>query len=409
MKVIDHMSLKQRMYPQPEVAVAMLEHAQHARFLWNIGLEQRAIWSETKRHYAQKINYNSQARELTELRSELDWLCDGSTVVQQGALRDLDQAFKNFFKGTHAYPNFKKRSLRKGGFVVRDLVVRRINKKWGEVSVPKVGYVRFRLSYVWADIQSATSARITLRNGAWHVSFTTPPRGKINPGTGEMVGIDRGVANSVATSDEEFFQAPSLSEGEGKRFLVLARRLARQQKDSRRRGATLNQMATLRRKLDNRRTDWVEQTTTALSRRYDLVAVEALNTRGMVRRPAPQPDPENEGQFLPNGAAAKSGLNKAILASQWGKIAERLSHKTNVEKVNPKNTSRECHECGHISANNRESQAVFECEKCGHMAHADINAAKNILERYLAKTQPEDISGARAYQSRKSRANHLAA
>ncbi len=403
------MSVKQRLYVEPVAAAAMLKHVKDARFVWNLGLEQRNMWTETRRFYAQKINMATQMRELAELRQELDWLQAGSSVVQQGALRDLDQAFKNFFRKTHAYPNFKKKSFRQGGFVVRDLTVRRVGKKWGEVLIPKVGYVRFRLSYLWSEIEAATSARVTLRNGQWHVSFTTPPRGKINPNTGEMVGIDRGVANTIVTSEGEFMQAPSWSEGEQTRFVALQRRLARQRKGSNRRARTLDGMAVLRRTLDNRRNDWVEQTSTSLARHYDLIVLENLNTAGMTKRPKPKPDPERGGAFLPNGAAAKTGLNKAILASCWGKIELRLTRKTNTVKVNPRNTSRECHECGHISASNRESQAVFECTKCGHQAHADINAAKNILGRYLNQPQPEDIGGLGVSASETSSANHLTA
>ena len=96
----------------------------------------------------------------------------------------------------------------------------------------------------------------------------------------------------------------------------------------------------------------------------------------------------HEGNHLPNGARAKAGLNKAILASCWGLFATRLEdkagrtpedHKTILVKVDPRNTSRRCAACGHTDAENRESQAVFQCRSCGHHAHADTNAAVNIL------------------------------
>jgi transposase len=354
----------------------------------------------------------TQMRELAEARKASDWLRAGSSVVQQGALRDLDRAFQNFFAGRSGYPTWRKLSDPKQSFVVRDLTIKRLSKKWGAVLIPKVGFVKFRLTRDWRAIEAATSARVTRHNDVWHVAFTTPPAAKLNPNTGEMVGIDRGVANSIATSDGEFHQAPSLSDGEQARFVALQRRLSRQKnKDSKRRDATKAKLSRLRTKLNNRRTDWVEQTTTALARRYDLVVVEDLRIRNMVTRPAPKPDPDQPGAFLPNGARAKAGLNRAIHASQWGKVEQRLADKTNVGKVNPRNTSRECSnpECRHISENNRKSQAEFICEKCGHTAHADINAARVILERYLNQPQPEDISGARACKPRKSRANHLAA
>jgi putative transposase len=204
----------------------------------------------------------------------------------------------------------------------------------------------------WADITRATSAR--LHHGRWHISFTTPPADKITADTGAVVGMDRGVKNTLATSDGQMLQAPTLTEREQARFVRLQRQLARQQKGSRRREQTLGQLAVLRRRLEDRRTDWVEQTTTALARTHDYIAVEDLNVRGMVRRPAPKPDPDQPGRFLRNGARAKA--------------------------------SRTCAACGHVAADNRESQAVFACQACGHEAHADTNAAVVILDRVFAPT-----------------------
>jgi putative transposase len=191
--------------------------------------------------------------------------------------------------------------------------------------------------------------------------------------------------------------APSLTVVEQDRFVRLQQQLARQNTrarrtknwDSKRRSRTLDRLAVLRRRLEDRRTDWVEQTTTELARTYDLVAVEDLRVVNMVRRPKPKPDPESEGLFLPNGARAKASLNRAILASTWGRFLTRLEHKMPegaVVRVDPRNTSRTCAACGHCAPGNRESQAVFECEACGHAAHADTNAAVNILDRALNST-----------------------
>lgn len=191
--------------------------------------------------------------------------------------------------------------------------------------------------------------------------------------------------------------------------MALQRSLSRQHKGSNRRVQTRQSLARLHGRLTDRRTDWVEQVTTALARTYDLIALEDLNTAGMVRRPKPKPDPDKPAAFLPNGARAKAGLNRAILASCWGTFATRLGHKTTVVFVDPRNTSRACHECGHTDTGNRESQAVFQCQRCGHTAHADINAARNILERAASSSTNPRASGARTRQSRKGRVNQPAA
>jgi len=377
----------------------MVEHCQHARFVFNIGLEQRSMWSRDKHNRGTHPEYGNldaalvttttQMRELAQLRGALDWLRAGSSSVQQAALRDLDRAFGNFYEGRAKYPNFKRRSEREGSFMVRDLSVRRLSRKLGAVVVPKVGPVRFRITRPWADITAATSARVTHRNGRWHVCFTTPPADKTTAETGAVLGIDRGVANTLATSDGHMIQAPTLTAAEQARFLALQQRLSRQQNGSARRTATLDRLAVLRRRLGDRRADWVEQTTTRLARTHDLIAVEDLRVRNMVRRPAPKPDPDHPGGFLPNGARAKASLNNAILASVWARFLTRLEHKMpdgQVVRVDPRNTSRTCAACGHTAANNRESQAVFACHACGHQAHADTNAAVVILDRALNTT-----------------------
>lgn len=386
----------------------MVEHCHHARFVYNLGLEQRSMWSRDKHNRSSQLNAErvtvaSQMRELAILRKNLDWLRSGASVVQQAALRDLDRAFANFYAGRSQYPTFKKRDSRSGGFVIRDLTIRRLNRRNGLVLVPKVGEVRFRISRLWADIAKSTSARVTLRNGQWHISFTTARAAKIVAGTGAVAGIDRGVKNTIATSDGTMLTVPSLTEHEQRTYTRLQRRLARQSKGSNRRMRTLGQLAGLRARLINRRTDWIEKSTTNLSRTYDGFAVEALQVKSMVRRPASRPDPDQTGNYLPNGAGAKAALNKAIYASCWGKFATRLNDKSVVVTVPAAFSSQECRRCGHTASENRKSQAVFVCASCGHSNHADTNAAQVIplrgepaLMAALSDTNPRTIGGSDA-------------
>ncbi len=371
------MSIKQRAYPESGAQTnALLMHFSHARYVYNVGLEQRKLNDKTQRARGVRVNAVTQQRELTEARREFDWLREGSTVVQQGALRDLDTAFKNFFAGHAGFPKYRRRGVH-NSFVIRDMSVRRYNRKWAAILVPKAGWLRFRLTRAWSDVESGTSARVSLKHGQWFVSITTPPKPKREGGRG-AVGLDRGVAVSVMSSEGEMFTAPSLTDGERKRWIALERQLSRCERRSARRVQTRDRLGALRRRLNNRRDDWVEKSTTHLARTYALAGVEDLNIRGMVRKPEPKTD--GNGGYLPNGAAAKSGLTKAIQASQWGRFAQRLSDKMKVVKVPAAFTSQCCHECGHIAAENRENQAVFRCKRCGHTANADVNAAKNIRE-----------------------------
>lgn len=426
------MAIKQRLHPSPDQVRVMVEHCHHARFVFNLGLEQRSMWRRSKHgrgthpEYgpldADRVTLASQMRELTALRGELAWLRAGSTVVQQAALRDLDRAFTNFFAGRAAYPQFKRRDDRAGGFVVRDVTVRRLNRKWGEVTIAKAGRVRFRLTRSWAEVTAATSARVLLRHGHWHVAFTTPPPTKHTPATGASIGIDRGVKNTLATSDGRMWHMPDLTAGEQARFLALEQRLARQTRAAKRAGRplrecvnrtkTLDQLAVLRARLDNRRTNFVEQSTTMLARTCTTIGIEDLQVTNMIRRPAPRPDPEQHGAWLSNKARAKATLNRLIHASRWSQFHTRLTHKSDAVVVVPAAySSQECRACGHTSSENRESQAVFSCTRCGHTNHADTNAAEVILDRALTRARHQPVhasapnprtAGARPHQPRTS-------
>lgn len=370
-------SIKQRAYPAEGEQRQMLDvHFGQARFVFNLGLEQRRMLDRSVRSRGVRLSINGQMRQLTDARKEFDWLRDGSTVVQQGALRDLDRAFQNFFEGRAKFPRFRRRDA-KQSFVVRDVVLKRLNRRWAAIQVPKAGWLRFRLSRSWTETLQATSARVSKHNNRWYVSLTTPPKEKRASGRG-VVGLDRGVAVSVMSSDGQAFQVPSLSRAEQNRFLALERELATRARRSRNRERTKAKLAALRQRLNDRRADWIEKVTTELASRYEAAAVEKLNIKGMVKRPAPKPDETSPGEFLPNGAAAKAALARSIHASQWGKFAKRLADKTEVIEVPAANTSRRCFECDHIDKRNRKSQAVFVCTRCGHEANADVNAAKNI-------------------------------
>ncbi|MBE1558733.1 transposase [Nonomuraea africana] len=126
----------------------------------------------------------------------------------------------------------------------------------------------------------------------------------------------------------------------------------------------------------------------ALVRAADVITVEDLRIANMTKSPAPKPDPDQAGVFLSNGSAAKAGLNKNILDAGWGVFLAILTNKAEsagreVISVNPRDTSRTCPTCGHVSGENRKTQADFVCVVCGHAANADVVAASNILRAGL--------------------------
>ena len=219
------------------------------------------------------------------------------------------------------------------------------------------------------------SYRVTLDpTGRWHVAFAAIPDPVPAPGTGEVVGIDRGVAVSAALSTGEMLHAPGLTARERTRMRRLERKLARTKRGSNRRGRVKHAVARLRARETDRRKDWAEKASTDIARRFDVIRVEDLKIGNMTR--SAKGTAGNPGRNV----HAKAALNRGILRSGWGLLVHRLEDKApaRVERIRPAFTSQRCSACGHVDANSRESQARFACTACGYACHADVNAARNI-------------------------------
>ena len=352
------------------------DYCAHARFVWNLAVEQHQYWRPGRK---KAPGYLEQCRQLTAARAEHPWLAAGSQTVQQQALRDFAQAMAAFFDKTNpaSKPSWRKAGRNEGFRIVGrrggQWDVRRLSRRVGEVRVPKVGWVRFRWSR--AVPPGVKSYRVTMdRAGRWHVAFAAVPEPIPAPGNGKVVGVDRGVVIAAALSTGELLRMPSLTDRERKRLLRMKRKLARARRGSNRRTRVRLGIARLKARESDRRKDWVEKTSTDLARRFDFIRVENLKIQNMTR--------SARGTLKAPGRSVrqKAGLNRGILASGWGLLVRRLETKatSRVEKVNPAFSSQRCSACGHVDAKSRESQARFVCTACRFACNADVNAARNI-------------------------------
>ncbi|MFK4034893.1 RNA-guided endonuclease InsQ/TnpB family protein [Nonomuraea wenchangensis] len=363
-----------RLQPTPAQEAALVEHCAHARYAWNLAVEQHAHWKPGRK---MAPGFAEQCRQLTEARAASPWLAAGSVVVQQQALKDFAQAMANFFGGTHRRPTWRKRGQAEGFRVVAVKTgdVRRLSRNTGEVRIPKVGWVRFRWSRSVPG--GVKSYRVTRdRAGRWHVAFAAVPQPIPAPGTGQVVGVDRGVAVSAALSTGELLTVRGLCDTEQTRLRRLLRKLARAKRGSNRRVKVKTAVARLKAREADRRKDWVEKTSTDLARRFNVIAVEDLKIRSMTR--TARGTIEDPGRNV----RQKAGLNRGILAAGWGQLVQRLEHKApgRVQKINPRHTSQTCNACKYVARESRESQALFLCVACGHQDNADVNAAKNMRD-----------------------------
>ena len=377
-----------RLLPTPAQEAVLRDHCAHARYIWNLAVEQHAHWRPGR---ISAPGYLAQCRQLTQARAEHAWLAAGSQMVQQQALRDFAHARTAFLdpRNPARRPSWRKAGRDEGFRIVgkrgQQWEVRRLSRHVGEVRIPKAGWVRFRWSRQLPP--GVKSYRVRLDgSGRWHVAFAAIPEPVPAPGNGQVAGIDRGVTVSAALSTGEMLSAPRPSQARQRRVRRLQRKLARAKRGSARRARVKLAIAKLKSRQADLRKDWAEKTTTDLARRFDLIRVENLNIKGMTR--------SAKGTTAQPGrnVAQKAGLNRGILASGWGLLVRRLQDKApgRVEKVSPAYTSQRCSACGHIAAESRKSQALFACVACTFACNADVNAARNIAAGHAVTARGGD-------------------
>jgi putative transposase len=355
------------------------------RAVWNIGLEQRREY----RRRGAWINYRMQAGELAEAKPEHPWLAEVPSHCLQQTLMDLDRACR-----THGTFRVRWRSSRRWrpSFRFPDgsrMVVEQLNRHHAQVKLPKLGWLRFRLSRPM-DRAVIRSATLTRDGRQWFVSFLIDDgcetqRAHEWPAT--AVGVDRGVVVAVATSDGQFFDAEFVTAGERRRVLRLQRQLSRSAVRGRNREKARVILGEIRARERRRRQDFCAQTAHRLAITTAFVVLEDLKIKQMTR--------SAKGTIDRPGTSvkAKAGLNGAILSKGWHQFALALASASRytgsrVLAVPPQYTSQRCSACGHVDPKSRESQAEFRCTYCSHTAHADVNAAQNILAAGLAVAPP---------------------
>lgn len=407
------------MYPSAQQERQLLEHCAHARYVWNLAVEQHAHW---RRWRTSAPGFAEQCRQLTEARRENEWLRSGSADIQQQALKDFATAKAAKFRSGFGEPTWRKKfqhegfriigtnrvpARRPGGAAIvnaqgkqvmqRQVTVQKLNKRWAQVKIPSCGWVRFRLTVPLPD---AKTFRVTLRNGQWHIAFAVIPEPIAAPGTGEAIGIDRGVTITAALSDGRSLNCPQLTGREREQIRKHQRRAARAPKGSERKAAAYATVARLKAREVNRRKDWCEKTSTMLARGYDLVRFEKLDIKSMTRTA--------KGTVAEPGKQVrqKAGLNWAILAQGWGLLRRRTEHKApgRVEDVPAPYTSLRCSDCGWIDKNSRKSQAEFVCTNCGFSCNADTNAAANVVVGQAVRPRPQRAGTGGATSRRRSSA-----
>ncbi|MFE3149543.1 RNA-guided endonuclease InsQ/TnpB family protein [Streptomyces sp. NPDC059218] len=365
--------------------------------LYNGALQERR---DAYRHTSKTtVRYGDQSVQLKEIRA-FDSERQGrwSFSSQQATLRRLDKAFAAFFRRVKAgqtpgYPRFKG----VGHFDTVTFPKDGDGCRWdstphdpqARVRLQGIGHIRV---HQHRPVRGRVKTISVKREGnRWYVvlSCGDVPAEPL-PDTGAVVGIDMGVTRFLTTSDGEHVANPRFLETAADDLAEAQRHLATFPQRTKRRTkahrAAARRVAKLHAKIRRQRLDHAHKTALTLVRDHDAIAHERLNTAGMTRTPKAKPDPDNDGAFLPNGAAAKTALNRSILDAGWGVFLAILANKAEsacrtVIAVDPRNTSRTCPSCGHTAKENRTTQAKFQCTACGFAANSDHVGATNVLNR----------------------------
>jgi putative transposase len=396
-------SYKFLLRPTSKQVAALEACLEDTRQLYNAALEERR---EAWRMGRRKVTFYTQDAQLKEIRKADPEQCGRWAFgCERAAIRRLDRAFQAFYRRCKAgekpgYPRFKGR----GWWDSIEWPQYGHGCKWDSVPHPTVtrihlfgiGHVRVHQHRaVKGTIKTITAKR---EGNRWYVvlSCDDVPAEPAEP-TGAVVGIDVGVASFLTTSAGRHVPNPRPLAATVDRLAEAQQSLARKKRGSNRRREAVRRVAALHGKVRRTRLDHAHKTALALVRDHDVIAHEALQIANMTRRPKPKPDPDQPGEFLPNGAAAKAGLNRSIYDAGWGVFLEILHAKAEsagrvIIEVNPHHTSQRCARCGYVAKGNRATQAAFKCVSCGHEAHADVNAAINILRAGLALQAASDAA-----------------
>ena len=383
------MAYRCRAYPDGAQQQVLARTFGCVRLVWNRTLADR---HRLYRAEGKSLSYSASDAALTVMKKDpgLAFLNEVSSVPLQQTLRHQYKAFSAFFAKRARYPRFKSRYSRQSATYTRSAFRMKDGALWlAKTTAP--------LAFVWSwpdvDVAGLDPTTVTVSRepcGRWYVSFAVEVAdpGQL-PATGAVVGIDLGVKDFAATSDGKIANPHKLA----RRAHALARyqrRLARCQKGSANRRKAKAKVARAHRKVRASRTDFLHRTSARLVRDHDAIALEDLAVANLTRLPKPKPDPQRPGKYLPNGAAAKAGMNKSISDCGWGEFRRQLEYKCEragrhllvIDRWYP--SSKTCSACGHLLASLSLSTRTWQCPSCGTRHDRDINAAQNILAAGLA-------------------------
>ena len=368
---------KYELQPNGEQQRDMRRFSGSCRFVFNKALAmQKALYEQGEK----KLGYAGLCKSLTTWRSAAEtlWLADAPVHPLQQTLKDLERAYTNFFAKRADFPRFKKKGMG-DSFRYPDAKQFKVDQANSRVFLPKLGWIRYRNS---RDMQgTAKNVTVSSTSGKWFVSIQTEREVEQPlPVATSAIGIDVGIARFATMSDESFITPLNSFKKHQQRLARYQRRMSCKVKFSNNWKKAKAKVQQIHAGIANARKDFLHKTTTTISQNHALVCSEDLQVRNMSK--SSKGNSEKHGKMVKQ----KSGLNRSILDQGWGEFRRQLAYKVVwhggiLLAVPPHHTSQTCPACGHVSKDNRQTQAKFLCVDCGYENHADVVGASNVLER----------------------------